>query len=73
MTGKFNPAPYDKYAAKPGKAASRARDENGELDAGLVGSFPASDPASSVQPAPSKIHRQSRKPRKGERGLGHAH
>jgi hypothetical protein len=72
MTGKFNPAPYDKYAAKPGKGASHARDENGELDAGLVDSFPASDPASAVQPAPSKVHRQGSKPRKGERRLGHA-
>jgi hypothetical protein len=71
MIGKFNPAPYDKYAAKPGKAASRARDENGGLDAGLVDSFPASDPASAVQPAPSKVHRQGSKPRRGERGIGH--
>lgn len=56
MRDKFNPAPPDKYAAKPGKAANADRDERGELDAGLVGSFPASDPASVTQPSPSKPH-----------------
>jgi hypothetical protein len=30
------------------------RDIHDKLDAGLIGSFPASDPASSVQPSPSK-------------------
>jgi hypothetical protein len=56
MRDKFNPAPPDKHAAKTGKAANADRDEHGELDAGLVGSFPASDPASAAQPSPSKPH-----------------
>jgi hypothetical protein len=63
MPGKFNPAPHDKHAAKPGDRVSRARDDHGELDAGLADSFPASDPASAAQPAPSKPHRQGNKPR----------
>ena len=57
MTGKFDPAPHDKHAAKPGDAASRAREEHGSLDAGLADSFPASDPASAALPSPSKPHR----------------
>jgi hypothetical protein len=54
MSDKFNPAPRDKHAAKTGKAANAERDEHDKLDAGLVGSFPASDPASAAQPSPSK-------------------
>jgi hypothetical protein len=57
MSGKFNPAPRDKYATKPSKAASADEDARDHLDAGLADSFPASDPASATQPAPSKPHR----------------
>src|SRR5688572_12958027 len=47
---KFDPAPHDKHAdpQTKGKAA------HAELDAALAGSFPASDPVSVVQPAPSR-------------------
>jgi hypothetical protein len=67
MTGKFDPAPHDKHAAKTGDAASR--EEHGSLDAGLADSFPASDPASAALPSPSKPHRSGTadKPRKGQR------
>ena len=65
MSDKFNPAPHDKYATKPSDAAAD-HDKHRELDEGLADSFPASDPASIVQPSPSKPHRGSDKP-KGQR------
>jgi hypothetical protein len=55
MTEKFDPAPFDKYAAdaKETIKVDRIVDEN--LKAGIVGgSFPASDPLSATQPSPSK-------------------
>ena len=55
MAEKFNPAPHDKYADNPREAAAADRDMHNKLEAGLVGgSFPASDPVSAAQPAPSK-------------------
>ena len=59
MAEKFNPAPHDKYAADPRKAASADRKTHEKLEAGLIGgSFPASDPVSAAQPAPSKADRK---------------
>jgi cell division septation protein DedD len=57
MAEKFNPAAHDKHAAKPRDAALADRDTHAKLEAGLIGSFPASDPVSAAQPAPSKPHR----------------
>jgi hypothetical protein len=54
MTETFDPAAHDRHAANPREAALADRDIHAKLDAGLIGSFPASDPASSVQPSPSK-------------------
>jgi hypothetical protein len=54
MAEKFNPAAHDKHAADPREAALADRDTHAKLEAGLVGSFPASDPVSAAQPAPSK-------------------
>lgn len=54
MAEKFDPAPHDKHAADPREAAMADRDIHARLEAGLVGSFPASDPVSAVQPSPSK-------------------
>jgi hypothetical protein len=54
MAEKFNPAAHDKHAADPGEAARADRKTHAQLEAGLVGSFPASDPVSAAQPAPSK-------------------
>jgi cell division septation protein DedD len=54
MAEKFNPAPHDKHAANPREAASADRDTHTKLEAGLIDSFPASDPVSAAQPAPSK-------------------
>ena len=54
MAEKFNPAPHDKHAADP-REAMRGRPRNPrEAREGLVGTFPASDPVSAAQPAPSK-------------------
>ena len=64
MADKFNPAPHDKHADKPGSARAAGRDRLERLDTGLEDSFPASDPVSVAQPAPSKPHR------KGERARG---
>ena len=53
MAEKFNPAAHDKHAADPGEALLADREMH-ELDAGLEGSFPASDPVSAAQPAKTK-------------------
>jgi hypothetical protein len=53
MAETFDPAAHDKHAANPREAALADRDIHAKLDAGLIGSFPASDPVSSVQPSPS--------------------
>jgi hypothetical protein len=63
MAEKFNPAAHDKHAAKPRRGGSADRDDHEKLDTGLEDSFPASDPASVTQPAPSKSHRQREKSR----------
>jgi hypothetical protein len=62
MAEKFNPAAHDKHAAKPRDAALADRDTHARLEAGLIGSFPASDPVSAVQPAPSKPDRKVQRP-----------
>ena len=54
MAEKFNPAAHDKHAADPREAARADRKTHEELEKGLVGTFPASDPVSAAQPAPSK-------------------
>jgi len=59
MAEKFDPAPYDKHAADPREAAAADRDIHARLEAGLIDSFPASDPVSAAQPSPSKADRES--------------
>jgi hypothetical protein len=54
MAEKFDPAAHDRHAADPGEAAAADRDIHAKLEAGLIDSFPASDPVSAAQPAPSK-------------------
>jgi hypothetical protein len=54
MTEKFNPAPIDKHAVGPKEAAKADKATHNELRKGLKDSFPASDPVSATQPAPSK-------------------
>jgi hypothetical protein len=57
MAEKFNPAAHDKHADDPGEAAAADRDTHAKLEAGLIGSFPASDPVSAAQPSPSRADR----------------
>jgi hypothetical protein len=54
MAEKFDPAAHDKHADNPRDALLADRETHAKLDAGLMGSFPASDPVSAAQPAPSK-------------------
>jgi hypothetical protein len=54
MAEKFNPAAHDKHAANPRDATLADLDAHAKLEAGLIDSFPASDPVSAAQPAPSK-------------------
>jgi hypothetical protein len=54
MAEKFDPAAHDKHAANPRDALLADREIHEKLEAGLIGSFPASDPVSATQPAPSK-------------------
>jgi len=56
MAEKFDPAPHDKYAEDPRKVPSS--DQEAKLQPGLEDSFPASDPASAAQPAPSRHDRE---------------
>ena len=50
MVEKFNPAPLDKHPEDPKEAAKADREMDGNFMAGLVGTFPASDPVSATQP-----------------------
>ena len=52
MVEKFNPAPLDKHPEDPKEAAKADREMDGNFMAGLVGTFPASDPVSATQPSP---------------------
>ena len=54
MAEKFNPAAHDKHADDPREALQADRETHEKLEKGLVDSFPASDPVSAAQPAPSK-------------------
>jgi hypothetical protein len=54
MVEKFDPAPIDKNAANPQEAAGVDLETHAKLEVGLIDTFPASDPVSATQPAPSK-------------------
>jgi hypothetical protein len=54
MAEKFNPAAHDKHADDPREALAADREMHEKLQAGLEHSFPASDPVSAAQPAPTK-------------------
>jgi hypothetical protein len=54
MAEKFDPAAHDKHAEDPRETVAADRDTHAKLEAGLIDSFPASDPVSAAQPAPSK-------------------
>jgi hypothetical protein len=67
MAAKFNPAPHDKHAVNPRKAALADRNIHAMLEAGLIDTFPASDPVSAAQPAPTKAYRKAKAGRAPER------
>jgi hypothetical protein len=50
----FDPAPRDKHAVDPQEAARLDSETSHDLNAGLIGTFPASDPVSATIPPPSK-------------------
>jgi hypothetical protein len=54
MAEKFNPAPHDRHAVDPNEAAGADAEIHARLEAGLIDSFPASDPVSAAQPAPTR-------------------
>lgn len=54
MAKKFDPAAHDKHAEHPHEAQAADRETHTRLQAGLEDSFPASDPVSVTQPAPSR-------------------
>ena len=61
MAEKFNPAAHDKHADDPRKALAADRETHAKLESGLIDTFPASDPVSAAQPAPSKHDGDKRK------------
>ena len=61
MAKKFDPAPHDKLAEDPRKAAEADKDTHAKLEAGLIETFPASDPVAVTQPTPSKPDRDSKR------------
>ena len=48
MAQKFDPAPHDKHADDPHAAELADAEMHARLEAGLIDSFPASDPASAT-------------------------
>ena len=56
---KFNPAPHDKLADDMQEAQRLDQELHARLEAGLIDTFPASDPVSAAQPAPSRHDRRS--------------
>ena len=48
MVEKFDPAPIDKNAADPQEAAGVDWEKHAKLEAGLIDTFPASDPVSAT-------------------------
>jgi hypothetical protein len=68
MARKFDPAPHDPHAVDPEEAAQADTEMHARLEAGLIDSFPASDPVSAAQPSPTKhdgdrnVHAQKNDP-----------
>jgi hypothetical protein len=62
MAEKFNPAPHDKHADDPREAATADQEIHARLEAGLIDSFPASDPVSATQPSLSRTASPSLSP-----------
>jgi hypothetical protein len=69
MAEKFNPAPHDKHADDPGESAASDQEMHARLEAGLIDSFPASDPVSATQPSQSRTTSPPLSPSKGGGGV----
>jgi len=54
LAEKFDPAAHDKHAEHPHDALKADLETYAKLEAGLIDTFPASDPVSATQPAKSK-------------------
>ena len=54
LADEFDPAPHDKHAESPHEAQAADQQTHARLQTGLEHSFPASDPVSMTQPAPSR-------------------
>ena len=63
---KFDPAPKDVHADKPGKPKGGKALADKSLEEGLEDTFPGSDPVSVTQPAPSKDKDSKRKEGTGQ-------
>jgi hypothetical protein len=57
-TDSFDPAPHDKLADDAQEAQRLDHERHAQLEAGLIDSFPASDPVSAAQPAPTRHDRR---------------
>jgi hypothetical protein len=58
MAEKFDPSAHDKHAADPREAALADEEMHARLEAGLIDSFPTSDPVSVAQPARTRHDRE---------------
>ena len=58
----FDPAPPDKHAVDPQEAAQADADTHARLEAGLMETFPASDPVSAAQPHKTKHEKKQHPP-----------
>jgi hypothetical protein len=64
----FDPAPHDELAEDPQQARRLDHEVHAQLEAGLIDSFPASDPVSAAQPAPTRHDRRSKSEKRGDTG-----
>jgi hypothetical protein len=62
MAETFNPAPHDKHADDLHEALAADRETHAKLDAGLIDTFPASDPVAAAQPTPTKADAEADSP-----------
>ena len=59
---KINLAPLDRYTADRKEFELADLETHARLEAGLIGTFPASDPVSATQPAPTVEHQRRESP-----------
>jgi hypothetical protein len=62
MAETFNPAPPDKHADDLHEALAADRETHAKLEAGLIDTFPASDPVAAAQPTPTKADAEADAP-----------